>query len=229
MTIYLRPASEADLTKIVDVSTAAFPPEKDAIVRNLFPGDLHYSESIRKARIARKSVKFGLKSTVMMVAVDDDTIVGYAVWEVPVSPSVGNVNEDTENVRLLPLAQEGMDRAPFMELFRILEEDAQKQFGDKGTADVWSECFPSLFRRNIQLLISGLALDSLGVHPEHQKKGIGRMLLDWGVREASKQGRECYLVATPAGVPLYRSAGFEDVRIVDIFGTPHVSMRKKVE
>jgi ribosomal protein S18 acetylase RimI-like enzyme len=71
-----------------------------------------------------------------------------------------------------------------------------------------------------------LALDSLGVHPDHQKKGIGRMLLDWGIKEASKQGKECYLVATPAGLPLYRSAGFEDVRVLDIFGTPHVSMRR---
>lgn len=143
MTIHLRPGSEADLTTIVDLSTAAFPPEKDAIVRNLFPGDLHYSDAIRNARIARKSVKFGLKNTVIMVAVDDasdGTIVGYAVWEVPVSPSA----EKEEEVRLPPLAQEGMDKAPFMELIGILNEDVREQFGDKGTADVWSEFFPSL-------------------------------------------------------------------------------------
>lgn len=71
-----------------------------------------------------------------------------------------------------------------------------------------------------------LALDSLGVHPDHQKNGIGRMLLDWGIKESSKQGKECCLVATPAGLPLYRSAGFEDVKVLDIFGTPHVSMRR---
>lgn len=140
MTIHLRPASEADLPTIVDLSTSAFPPEKDAIVRNLFPGDLHYSDGIRNARIARKSVKFSLKSTIMMVAVDDasdGTIVGYAVWEVPVSPLAENGNE--EEVRLPPLAQEGMNRAPFMELIGILEEDVREQFGDKGTKDVWSE------------------------------------------------------------------------------------------
>lgn len=73
-----------------------------------------------------------------------------------------------------------------------------------------------------------VALDSLGVHPAHQKRGIGRLLLDWGVQEAAKQGKDCYLVATPAGLPLYRAAGFEDVKVLDIFGTPHVSMRKRV-
>jgi GNAT superfamily N-acetyltransferase len=72
-----------------------------------------------------------------------------------------------------------------------------------------------------------IALDSLGVHPQHQKKGIGKLLLEWGVQEAAKQGGDCYLVATPAGLPLYRAAGFEDVRTVDIFGTPHMSMRKR--
>lgn len=54
------------------------------------------------------------------------------------------------------------------------------------------------------------------------------MLLDWGIKEASLQGRECYLVATPAGLPLYRSAGFEDVKVLNIFGAPHVSMIKRV-
>ena len=138
MTIHLRPASETDLTTIVDLSTAAFPPEKDAIVRNLFPGSLHYSDGIRTARIARKSVKFSLKSTVMMVAVDDassdGSIVGYAVWEVPVEDG-----GEEEDIRLPPLAQEGMDKAPFRELIGILEEDVREQFGDKGTRDVWSE------------------------------------------------------------------------------------------
>lgn len=145
MTVHLRPASEADLTTIVDLSTAAFPPEKDAIVRHLFPGDLHYSDNIRNARVARKSVKFGLKSTIIMVAVDDasdGTIVGYAIWEVPVPPSTEDGVGGEEEVRLPPLAQEGMDKAPFMELFRILAEDVREQFGEKGTADVWSKYFP---------------------------------------------------------------------------------------
>ena len=143
MAIHLRPASEADLTTIVDLSTAAFPPEKDAIVRHLFPGNLHYSENVRNARIARKTVKFGLKSTIIMVAVDDASdgkIVGYAVWEVPVSSSTEDGSEG-EDIKLPPLVQEGMDRAPFIELISILQDDVREQFGEKGTADVWSEFF----------------------------------------------------------------------------------------
>jgi hypothetical protein len=73
-----------------------------------------------------------------MVAVDDDKIVGYAVWEIPV-PSADEA--ENKGTILPPLAQEGMDKAPFMELRRILEEDVREQFGDKGTVDVWSEFF----------------------------------------------------------------------------------------
>jgi predicted GNAT family N-acyltransferase len=51
------------------------------------------------------------------------------------------------------------------------------------------------------------------------------MLVSWGVQQAKEQGRECYLVASPAGVPLYEAVGFETTRIVQIFGVPHVSMR----
>jgi hypothetical protein len=146
MTIHLRPASETDLTTIVDVSTAAFPPDVDAIVRHLFPGDLHYSDGVRKARIARKSVKFGLKSTLIMVAVDDSVngkIVGYAIWEVPVSSDEDG--DEGDGAMLPPLAQEGMDKTPFMELRRILEDDVRERFGDKGTVDVWSKFVPTSY------------------------------------------------------------------------------------
>lgn len=142
MAIHLRPASEADLATIVDVSTAAFPPSIDAIVRHLFPGDLHHSEDVRRARIARKSASFQMKSTLIMVAVDDtldSKVVGYSVWEVPVSDQDGDGDDDGEKVMLPPLAQEGMDRAPFMELRRILEDDVREQFGDQGTKGVWSK------------------------------------------------------------------------------------------
>lgn len=84
-----------------------------------------------------------------------------------------------------------------------------------------------LVRRGCITTLTMTDLDSLGVHPHHQRRGIGRLLLDWGTRQAECEGKDCYLVATPAGVPLYRAAGFASTRTVDIFGTPHVSMIKR--
>jgi hypothetical protein len=145
MPVHLRPATEADLPAIVDVSTAAFPPNVDAIVRRLFPGDLHYSEGVRKARLARKGVTFGLKSTVMILAVEDDkTIVGYSIWEVPVPDAEeeeekDKEKEEEEKPKPPPMAQQGVDIAALAELRRVLTEDVRESFGERGATDVWSE------------------------------------------------------------------------------------------
>ncbi|KAJ5383161.1 hypothetical protein N7517_001072 [Penicillium concentricum] len=207
--VQIRPAREADLTEIVELSMVAFDPSTDAITRNLFPPHLQTpertdSEAIRHWSIARKSARLHAKRSVMMVAFDDvlGNVVGYSMWFAP-------VEGDEEELPRPKRTFAGMDQAAFAELREIIMEDEREIFGEKGASDVWN-------------------LDSLGVHPQHQKKGIGRMLLDWGVQQAATQGRDCYLVATPAGVALYRAAGFDAVKTVDIFGTPHVSMMKRI-
>lgn len=53
------------------------------------------------------------------------------------------------------------------------------------------------------------------------------MLLDWGVKEAVRDRKHIYLVATPAGRPLYRAAGFEELATLQIFGVQHYSMIRK--
>ena len=69
-------------------------------------------------------------------------------------------------------------------------------------------------------------MDSLGVDPKQQRRGIGRMLVNWGIQKAEQQQRDCYLVSTPSGLPLYESVGFETQREVLMFGVPHMSMMK---
>ncbi|EGR50411.1 uncharacterized protein TRIREDRAFT_58989 [Trichoderma reesei QM6a] len=72
-------------------------------------------------------------------------------------------------------------------------------------------------------------LDFIGVDPNHQRRGIGRALLSWGIEQATKAGRDCYLMATPQGRPLYEDAGFEVVRPLDMFGVMHHSMILKAK
>ena len=55
------------------------------------------------------------------------------------------------------------------------------------------------------------------------------MLLEWGTVQATSRRQDCYLLATPAGAPLYRSAGFKEREITVILGVPHVSMVKRHE
>ena len=50
------------------------------------------------------------------------------------------------------------------------------------------------------------------------------MLVQWGMDMAAKEKRDCFLVATPSGKPLYTALGFEDMGDIDLCGAPHTQM-----
>ena len=70
-------------------------------------------------------------------------------------------------------------------------------------------------------------LDYIGVDPKHMRRGIGKILLNWGIDQAVKENRDCYLIATPAGQPFYAASGFQVLRVLKIFGVDHYSMLLK--
>lgn len=63
--------------------------------------------------------------------------------------------------------------------------------------------------------------------PAHQRRGIGRMLIEWGLQESASLNQDVYLLATPAGKPAYDKIGFNVVGVIDLWGVPHHSMVKK--
>ncbi|KAF2188341.1 putative GNAT family acetyltransferase [Zopfia rhizophila CBS 207.26] len=46
------------------------------------------------------------------------------------------------------------------------------------------------------------------VHPDHRRKGIGALLVAWGVGKADEMGVEAFIEATPIGKHLYETFGF---------------------
>ena len=142
MAITIRPATEADLPEVVHLSMAAFDPSTDAITRRLFPPHLQTaarpgSEAIKQWSIARKSARLHMERSVMMVTVDDaldGKVVGYSMWFAP-------LQGDAEEMPRPKRTFDGMDQAAFAELREIMMEDERETFGEKGSADVWSEWF----------------------------------------------------------------------------------------
>ncbi|KAM0513438.1 hypothetical protein ACHAPE_007902 [Trichoderma viride] len=185
-----------------------FHPTTDWITRQVFPLHLQPEnipdgDSSLPWRQLRKTASFNTSNCTVKVAVDtalNNQIVGYAVWEQPVDDEKPpTAPADPE----LPL--DVTDMKVFEELKSILKEDHKASFGDRELKDVWH-------------------LDMIGVDPLHQRRGIGKALLTWGMRQATKAGRDCYLMATPQGRPLYEAFGWEIVRPLNMFGVMHHSM-----
>ncbi|KAF2637120.1 hypothetical protein P280DRAFT_472635 [Massarina eburnea CBS 473.64] len=57
-------------------------------------------------------------------------------------------------------------------------------------------------------------LNTLATHPEHQKRGAAKLLLDWGLQKADEEGLLMYLDSSLAGRRMYEKRGFEVVREV---------------
>ena len=47
------------------------------------------------------------------------------------------------------------------------------------------------------------------IHPDYQGEGVGKRLVRRGLEEVDKLGHDALLEGTTAGLPLYRSCGFE--------------------
>lgn len=52
-------------------------------------------------------------------------------------------------------------------------------------------------------------------HPSHQRKGLATRLLRFVFDQADKEGRRCYIEASPDGYPVYVKAGFKEVDRID--------------
>jgi GNAT superfamily N-acetyltransferase len=49
----------------------------------------------------------------------------------------------------------------------------------------------------------------MAVVPEHRRKGVGRLLMDWGVKKADELGVEAWMEASSLGRLLYENVGFK--------------------
>ncbi|TFB05796.1 hypothetical protein CCMA1212_001566 [Trichoderma ghanense] len=217
MTIILRKATEQDIPPIALLASKAFHPTTDWITRQIFPLHLQPKtipdgDAALPWRLSRKTASLRGPNTASIVAIDtalNDQVVGFALWDLPVG---GDEETEPETVTLAEaeMPADVTDWKAYAQLQSILKADHRDTFGERELKDVWH-------------------LDFIGVDPDHQRRGIGKALLSWGIEQAAKAGRDCYLMATPQGRPLYEAAGFEIVRPLDMFGVMHHSMILRVK
>ncbi|KAF7538263.1 hypothetical protein G7054_g3075 [Neopestalotiopsis clavispora] len=151
-------------------------------------------------------------------AVDPETgrLVGYARWSIPAAHAVTATGNPVWPDAVVPAVSPE-------------EEDEFKRVAESADwkPDVTSDPLDDEMIRIKQELIAAkpyMVLDYLAVHPENQRRGIATVLIESGIREAEKLGLDIFLVARPAGMPVYRRAGFKTIQVLvqddSIYGGP---------
>ncbi|KAK5993516.1 hypothetical protein PT974_06948 [Cladobotryum mycophilum] len=79
---------------------------------------------------------------------------------------------------------------------------------DRNMANVIMEQF--LTPRMTYMRKPHVFLELCFTHPDHRRRGVGRMLMEWGIQKADDKGLETYIDATDIGRQLYRPWGFID-------------------
>ncbi|KAK6841119.1 hypothetical protein PG987_001979 [Apiospora arundinis] len=135
-----------------------------------------------------------------------ESVVALAKWVAP-SAAAEPESPETEDWASRIDWPEGSDVALGTEFFTMLEKKHEEHMGGR----------PHWY------------LELLAVRKGYQGKGVGKHLLKWGLELADKDGLEVYLQAGPAGVPLYRKCGFEDIEVytVSSIGFTETFMRRK--
>ena len=59
------------------------------------------------------------------------------------------------------------------------------------------------------------------VHPEHRRRGIGGLMMEWGQKRIDDMGIEGFIEASPLRRELYKNWGCQVVMKLDLFVPPN--------
>ncbi|KAI0203192.1 acyl-CoA N-acyltransferase [Astrocystis sublimbata] len=186
MPLVVLPAQICDIEAVYDVYFKAF--EHQPVLRFLFPRGVD-----RKAHTEQVTHMWSADPNgypIKCVDTDTGAIVGMACWDIFWKP--GDVNAWQHPGGAVWL--DGEDR----------------ETADKILVPIW-DVHKELFGYHKHIY-----LPTIAVHPDYQRRGAGRMLMQWGVEVAEQLGLPIYLESTGPGNSLYRAMGFEQLTHVQI-------------
>ncbi|KAK3325963.1 hypothetical protein B0H66DRAFT_144468 [Apodospora peruviana] len=195
MAITLREASEEDLPAVGRISAGVLP-LSSSILFPAVPGGATAEQRLADEaqwRAERTGQKMR-QGNPMFVAIDSDdpseNVLGFALWE---KPKPGGEGASAEYYNPPKLAHPpSLDVKAFEGMVETIVAKEKETMGKAGLVieDLWS-------------------LQALAVDPGSRRRGIGKLLLQWGMEAVAAEGKVCYLSATPEGKLLYQSQGWQ--------------------
>lgn len=61
-----------------------------------------------------------------------------------------------------------------------------------------------------------MSLGSCFTAPEYRMRGIGHLVMEWGVKKADEMGLDIWIEAAPSAVPFYQRYGFVSLKTVEL-------------
>ncbi|KAF9871432.1 GNAT family [Colletotrichum karsti] len=179
MPLAVLPALVEDIPRVYDVQFAAF--RDEPIMRFLYPNGVDRELHTKGTVEWWNHDRIG--HTVKCVETDTGEIVGMATWEIYWRPGEENAYQKPDGIPWLT----GDDKVRCERILVPMWDMRVKLFGK---------------RRYIYL-------STIAVDPDHQRKGIGRKLMQWGADVADQLELPIYTEASDTGFSLYSSVGFE--------------------
>ena len=186
----VRYATEQDVPAPGQINSAGF--ESTGLYRNAFANvDFSAISGLKGAWTLKHLANPQMHA---LAAVDSDTkeIVAYCRWIIPTGlgcdqPEIP-LSEDGAAVAANPMsrAPPAMNEGPYNAFKKLLEQGREKYVTERV-----------------------MIVDLLATAPQHQRKGIGRLCMRWGLEKADALKAKVYLEATMDGYPLYSSLGFK--------------------
>ncbi|KAI1375064.1 acyl-CoA N-acyltransferase [Hypoxylon crocopeplum] len=196
MPLVVLPARIVDIEPVYDVYFAAF--KDEPIIEFLYPRGVDRKAHTEGTKQWWSHDKIGY--TVKCLDTDTDNIVGMASWEILCQSGKENGWERPAGIPWL----EGKEKERCEGVLNSMWDIREKLFGKR--------------HRHVYLSV-------IAVHPDHQRRGIGRLLMQWGIDIAEKLQVPLYTESSKPGLRLYKSLGFERLTHVSLIHREEVTGR----
>lgn len=214
MTVQIKYATEADVADIATLNVKSF--LHTQMYNNAFPNASFDSLFAYKQARAFEKLAGGQH---IAVGIDPATanVVACARWVIPPALGYGDTAVELSDTAAAAgqnpglFAPKEMNHAVMKGFMGLLYGKRAVYVEDK---DIGTKAVPFHTRSRTRPFTHkpDAVLEFLATLPEHQGKGIGTQMLQWGMDKADAANARIYLEATADGCPLYLKNGF---RVVD--------------
>ncbi|KAJ8065073.1 hypothetical protein OCU04_005786 [Sclerotinia nivalis] len=210
--MHLRPLTRDDLPSVADLRSEAF--RDDNLQTIFFPPKAVENGSLRRNIMLRIRKRLVEASTRCFVSVSDEKdefwsgkpeLLGYAYWT-RVGKSEAANKWQTDN--LFSKLERTLIKAEMWYSETFLDRDRP-----------WDKIHHvrNLTADNFGSIPEYLGLAGLAVNPKFHRRGIGGMMLKYGIDLAQEEQVPIVLEASPAGTQLYTKFGFQEIGKTEVF------------